>query len=242
MGAHGEDFMTLHPPKVDGLRAHPLWAKCAPATIDLLLHSSSRQLFAPREIVVEDGTSAQSLHVVLSGAVELFSRYRRLQTEFAVVEPPHSFVIAAVLTNRLHLTSARVFEPSELLMIPAVAVRKAFETDEIFARNAAIEMAHSYRALTRELKSQTLLTSIERVAKWLVERDTATGNRHVVRVPYDKRGLAARLGMVPEVFSRSLGALAKKQIRVRGAVIEICDPEALGRLASPQPPLYAGEE
>lgn len=234
-----EDLIAPAPSKGEGLAHHPLWSMCRSATIDLLLESSVRRSFSPREAVFEEGAGADWLHVVLSGAVELFSRYRRLETEFGVIEPPRSFVMAAVVTDRLHLTSARAFEPSELLLIPAAAVRQAFETDEVFARNAALEIAHSYRAITRELKSQTLLTSVERLAKWLVERDSATGNRHVVRVPYEKRGLAARLGMVPEVFSRSLAALAKKEIGVRGAVIEIRDPEALGRLAAPQPPLFS---
>ena len=235
--------MRLHgvendvPPWVvsDEMRRHPLWAKCRTKTIDLLLQNSLRRKFSPREIIVEEGTAAQCLHVVLSGAVELFARHRRQETEFAVIEPPHSFVVAAVLTNRPHLTSARIFESSALLMIPAVAVRKAFAEDEVFARNAAIEMAHGYRTITRELKCQTLLTSTERIAKWLIERDAATGGLRVVRVPYDKRGLAARLGMAPEVFSRSLATLAKNEIRVRGAVIEIRDLDSLGRLAAAQP-------
>ncbi len=155
-------------------------------TIDFIVQNSIRRRFASREIVVEEGTTAQCLHIVLSGSVELFSRYRRQETEFAVIEPPHSFVIAAVLTNSSLLTSARVFEPSEILMIPAMAVRKAFDFDEVFARNAAIELAHSYRAITRELKCQTLLTSVERIAKWLIERDAATGGRRVVHVPIRK--------------------------------------------------------
>lgn len=241
MPAQCEDVLPPDPSIAGDLRNHPLWADCRAETIDLLLNHSVRRDYLPRQIVVGEGTSAQSLHIVLSGAIELFSRYRRHETEFAVIEPPHCFIIAAVLTNKPHLTSARVFEPSELLLIPALAVRKAFDTDEAFARIAAMEMAHSYRAVTRELKSQTLLSSVERLAQWLVERDAATGGRHVVRVPYDKRGLAARLGMVPEVFSRGLATLAKNQIRVRGAVIEICDPEALKSLAA-QLPLLCGPE
>lgn len=214
------------------LTRHPLWENGRARTKELLLRHSMRRKFAPHEIIVEEGTSAQCLHVVLSGAVELFSRYRRQETEFAVIEPPHSFVFAAVLTNKPQLTSARVFEACELLMIPAHAVRRAFDEDDVFARIAAIEMAHCYRAITRELKAQTLLTSVERIAKWIVERDTATGGRGVVRVPYDKRGLAARLGMAPEVLSRSLATLARDRIRVRGAIIEIRNLESLRLLAA----------
>jgi CRP/FNR family transcriptional regulator, transcriptional activator FtrB len=219
----------------DDLRRLPLWGGCRGKTIDSLLQNSIRRKFSPREIVVDEGTTAQCLHIVLSGSIELFSRYRRQEAEFVVIEPPHTFVLAAVLTNGPLLTSARVFEQAELLMIPAMAVRKAFSLDEVFARNAATELAYSYRAVMREMKCQTLLTSIERIAKWLIERDAAAGGRRVVRVPIEKRGLAARLGMAPEVFSRGLATLARNEIRVRGADIEIRDPESLRRLAAPQP-------
>lgn len=242
MPAHCDDHLAPATETADRLRGHPLWAKCRSDTIDLLLRRSERRAFSPREALIEEGAEPRWLHVVLSGAVELYSRYRRQETEFVVIEPPHSFIMAAVLMDRPQLTSARVFERLELLLVPALAVRRAFETDETFARTAALEMAHCYRAVTREVKSQTLLTSVERLAKWLVERDAATGGRHVVRAPFDKRGLAARLGMVPEVFSRSLATLAKNHIRVRGGAIEICDPEALARLAASHPPLFYAED
>lgn len=235
MSLRGEEHHAAPGAVPDDLRRHRLWAACRAKTINSLLQNSIRRKFAPREIIVEEGTTAQCLHIVLSGSVELFSRYRRQETEFAVIEPPHSFVIAAVLTNCPLMTSARVFEPSELLMIPAMAVRRAFDLDEVFARNAAIELAHSYRAVTRELKCQTLLTSVERIAKWLIERDAATGGRRVIHVPMEKRGLAARLGMAPEVFSRGLATLARNEIGVRGPDIEIRDLESLRRLAAPQP-------
>ena len=93
----------------------------------------------------------------------------------------------------------------------------------------ANELAHSYRAVTREVKSQTLLTAIERLANWLLERDAETGNRHSFTLPFEKKALAARLGMVPEVLSRALTILGKHDVRVRGAVVEICDPPALYR-------------
>jgi CRP/FNR family transcriptional regulator, transcriptional activator FtrB len=234
MNLRGEEHEMMIRAVRDDLRRHPLWAKCQAKTIDSLVQNSIQRKFSPREIVDEEGTTAQCLHIVLSGAIELFSRYRRHEMEFAVIEPPHSFEIAAVLTNRPHLTAARVFEPSELLMVPALAVRKAFDSDEVFARNAAIELAHGSRAITRELKRQTLLTSIEQIAKWLIERDAATGGRCVVHVPIEKRGLAARLGMTPEVFSRGLATLAKTEIRVRGPDIEIRYLESLRRLAAPE--------
>ena len=221
--------------KADDMAAQPLWAGCRQSTIDLLLRRSVRRKFSSRSVIVDEGAPADFLHVVLSGSIELFARYRRQETEFSLVEAPHAFIVAAVIANRAYLTSARVLQPAEILMIHAESVRGAFNHDAEFARRVAVELAHSYRAVAQELKSQTLLTAVERLANWLLERDAETGGRHLFAIPFDKRTLAARLGMVPEVLSRTLATLGKYGVDVRGAAIEIRDPLALGRLARPEP-------
>jgi CRP/FNR family transcriptional regulator, transcriptional activator FtrB len=228
--------------EADDLTNHPLWANCRHSTIEWLLQQSVRRNFSPRAVIALEKTPADFLHVVIKGSVELFARYRNQETEFALIEAPHAFIVAAVILNRSNLTSARALQPSDILMIPAGVVREAFDRDEIFARRMANELAHSYRAVTRELKSQTLLTAIERLANWLLDRDAETGGHHRFAIPFDKKALAARLGMVPEVLSRAFASLGKYDVRVRGATVEIRDPPALYRLARPKPHFYDPKE
>lgn len=237
------EYSRLTPlPEAGELSNHPLWDGCRQSTIDLMLQRSVRQKFSSRAIIALEGTPADFLHVVIGGSVELFSRYRKQETEFAVIEPPHAFVVAAVITNRFHLTSARVLQPSEILMIPADRVREAFDQDELFSRKMAIELAHSYRVVTSELRRQTLLSAVERLANWMLDRDEETGGSHHFAIPFDKRTLAARLGMVPEVLSRGLATLGKYDVHVRRETVEIRDPAALDRLAKPEPPFYDPKE
>ena len=220
------------------LSNHPLWAGCRESTVEQLLRQAVRKSFPSREVIALERTPADYLHVVISGSVELFARYRNQETEFALIGPPHAFIVAAVILNRFHLTSARALQSCDILMVPAERVRDAFNRDEIFARRMATELAHSYRTVTRELKSQTLLSAIERLANWLLERDAETGGQHQFAIPFDKRSLAARLGMVPEVLSRALAALGKYDVHVRGATVEIRNPAALDRLARPEPEFF----
>jgi CRP/FNR family transcriptional activator FtrB len=242
LALQSECARLTHAREADELSKHPLWAGCRQSTIELMLQRSIRQKFSSRAIIALEGTPADFLHVVIGGSVELFSRYRKQETEFAVIEPPHAFIVAAVITNRFHLTSARVLQPSEILMIPADCVREAFDRDEMFSRKIAIELAHSYRVVTSELKRQTLLSAVERLANWLLDRDEETGGRHQFAIPFDKRTLATRLGMVPEVLSRGLATLGKYDVHVRRAYVEIRDPAALDRLAKPKPPFYDPKE
>ena len=50
---------------------------------------------------------------------------------------------------------------------------------------------------------------------------------------FEKKVLASRLGMAPEVLSRSFAALVPYKVRVSGPTVEIGDLEALATLAKP---------
>ena len=87
----------------------------------------------------------------------------------------------------------------------------------------------------QELKNQKLRPGLKRLANWLVRRDIETGGGGRFAVPFDKKVLAAKLGMAPEVLSRSFATLAKYDVIVQGRDVEIRDMESLLRLAKPSP-------
>jgi CRP/FNR family transcriptional activator FtrB len=153
----------------------------------------------------------------------------------SVVGPGHSFIIAAVFLDRPYLKSARVIEPSKLLLVPADPLRKMARVDAQLACNIAHEMALAYRDMVRELKNQKLRSGIERLANWLIRRDLETGSKQSFKLPYDKKILAARLGMAPEVLSRTFAALEKHDVEVAGRDVRIHDREALLLVACPSP-------
>ncbi len=97
----------------------------------------------------------------------------------------------------------------------------------------ALELATAYRAVVKELKNQKLRSSLERLGNWLLVQDAATGSSGRVDLPFDKKVLASRLGMAPEVLSRSFAALQPYGVCVNGATITIGDRVALNKLAHP---------
>jgi CRP/FNR family transcriptional regulator, transcriptional activator FtrB len=117
--------------------------------------------------------------------------------------------------------------------MPADAVREAFRQDAAFARSLAMELAAAYRSVVKELKNQKLRSSLERLANWLLAQDAAGGGQGRVELLFDKKVLASRLGMVPEVLSRSFAALQPYRVRVTGGLIVLEDREALAKLARP---------
>lgn len=169
--------------------------------------------------------------MVVDGQVEIFARYRDRETTVAVIGAGHSFIVAAVVLDRVYLKSARSLVPSRVLLIPAEAVRAAFAEDAAFARALALELAEAYRRLAKELKNQKLRTGLERLAAWLLLRNAETGGAGSFQLPFDKRILASRLGMAPEVLSRSLATLRAYGVTVEGPLVRLDDLPSLERLA-----------
>ncbi len=212
-----------------------IFSGCRSETVALLLEGAFLQKFPERIDLAKEGDRPDFLHVVVSGAIELYARYRDRETTIEVIGPPNSFIAAAVVLDRPHLKSARVIEAARILMLPAASVRRALPEDAAFAARIAVELATAYRAVTRDLKNQKLRTGLERLANWLARRDRETGATHRIIIPFDKKVLAAQLGMAPENLSRNFATLARFGVRVKGPRVEIGDPAALEQLAKPDP-------
>ena len=87
--------------------------------------------------------------------------------------------------------------------------------------------------MVKELKNQKRRSSLERLAAWLVRSAAENGGALRFDLPFDKKVLASRLGMAPEVLSRTFATLKAYGLQVDGPHIVISDMESLTRLAAP---------
>ena len=215
------------------VRSLPLFDGVASSRVDHMLRMSFLQRFPAHVNLIREQEPADFLHVVVDGHVEVFSTYKDRETTVSVLGPGHSFIVAAVVLDRIYLKSVRALSPSRILMIPADVVRQYFSEDAAFARALAIELAFAYRSVVKELKNQKLRSSLERLANWLLAHDREAGATGKFKLPFDKKVLAARLGIAPEVLSRSFASLSAYHVVVNGSSIELNDIDALLRLAQP---------
>jgi len=227
------------------VRALDLFAPMSAESFDVLTQAAFLQWFPPQVVLIEEGGSADFLHVVLDGMVEMVAHGNDRETTIAVLEPVSTFILAAVLRDAAYLMSARTLERSRILMIPAQSVRGAMEDDPDFARAIVRELAGAFRGAVKTLKSQKLRTGVERLANWLLvehARQAAAGQTGAgaapsvgVRLGYDKRTLAALLGMTPENLSRAFGTLRGYGVEVTGRDVALTRLGELRRLAKPDP-------
>lgn len=219
--------------EIEEMRRLPLFSGVEAGHVTAMLRASFLQRFPSQVELIREGEPADFLHVVVEGQVEVFSAYRDRETTVAVLGAGHSFIVAAVVLDRVYLKSVRSLTSARILLVPADAVRNYFTIDATFARSLAIELAHAYRGVVKELKNQKLRTSLERLANWLLLRDAESGGTGRFALPFDKKVLASRLGMAPEVLSRSFASLQPYHVKVTGPSIAINDLDALRQLARP---------
>lgn len=213
----------------------PLFAGLEKRVLDGLLSGAFLQRFPAHVELIREGEPPDFLHVVVEGQVEVYSHYRERETTVAVIGPFHSFILAAVILDRPYLKSARALSASRILMLPSEAVRQAFDASPLFARALARELAMAYRGVVQELKNQKLRSSLERLANWLIRHDIEAGESGRFDLPFDKKVLAARLGMAPEVLSRAFATLKAYHVAIDGRSVTINDRAALLKLARPTP-------
>ena len=225
----------MRPADVDEMRGLTLFSGVKESHLNPVLQSSFLQRFPGHVELVREGEPADFLHVVIDGQVEIFSAYRDRETTISVIGPGASFIVAAVLLDRIYLKSARTLVASRILMIPAESVRHLFSDDAAFARAITAELALAYRNVVKELKNQKLRSGLERLACWLLNRHSETGSAGRFEMPFDKKILASRLGMAPEVLSRSFSSLGAYGVSVNGPSITLNDLAALEILAKPNP-------
>lgn len=200
-----------------------------------LINAAYLQRFPPHVQLITEGETADFLYVVVEGSIELFGTANRRETTIDIVQPVATFILAAVLTDRVYLMSGRTLGPSRVLMIPAEDIRSMMDRDIAFARAIVRELAIRDRSMIRTLKNQKLRTGIERLANYiLVQHDIQDGNGKLT-LPIDKRIVASLLGMTPENLSRAFGTLAPYGVEVDGPNIRLTKIDDLRTLAKPHP-------
>lgn len=211
-----------------------LFADMDQVNFESLMRGSYVQNFPPRIDLITEGDSPDFLHVVVSGAVDLFSSWNGRETSMATVRPVSTFILAATIKDAPYLMSARTLEKSRIILLPSEDVRQVFEKDGAFARAIVTELSQCYRAVVKNTKNLKLRTSLERLANYLLRQMGRTGSS-AFDLLMEKRRLASFLGMTPENLSRAFKGLEPYGVRVDGNHIKITDTEELMRFAKPSP-------
>ena len=217
------------------IRSLDLFAEMEDPHFSALMRGSYVQNFPPRVELISEGEQSDFMHVILTGAVELFSSWNGRETSLATVRPVSTFILAATIRDAPYLMSARTLEKSRIALIPSEDVRAVFAEDTIFARAIVRELAQCYRSVVKGTKDLKLRTSLERLANYLLRLQDNDGHAGEFDLNIEKRRLASYLGMTPENLSRAFKNLRAYGVDVNGSRVTINDRDDLERFAKPNP-------
>ena len=177
------------------IRGIPLFSKLSDDHFDFLFKMAYLQHFPPHVQLMTEGDSADFLHVVIEGTVELFASSTDREITMFVLRPFSPYNLSAVLEGAVYLMSVRTLDQARILMIPATNISELMDIDPSFAHAMVTELATRYRTGIRAFKELRLRSGIERLASYLLRANEQASKHGQVELTEDKRTLAALLGM-----------------------------------------------
>ena len=184
------------------------------------------------ERIFEEGAPAEGLFVVMEGRVRLVRVARGGREQALHSEGPGATLgEVPLLDGGGYVATAIAAEPSRLLYLPRAAVVEACRRHPDVALGIIRVLAGRVRSFAGLVEQLSLRDLTARTAALLLEESRgAGGSTFVLGATRDE--LAARLGTVRELVSRSLARLQKTGlIRVAGRRVTILDVPGLTDLA-----------
>ena len=191
------------------IKSLPLFKDVSDTHFEELVSSAFLQRFPQGIVLIQEGDLPDFLHIVVEGSVELFAQHNGHETALDIMQPVTTFILAAVIRDEVYLKSARTLTPTQILMIPAQAVRDVFDRDAAFARAIVNELAVRYRCVVRSLKNEKLRTSAERLANWILQEEAHQGNQAADRAQHRQADPRLTLGNDTGKFVAQSGAAPK---------------------------------
>jgi CRP/FNR family transcriptional regulator len=181
--------------------------------------------------IFAEGAPATGLWVILSGRVKLVRTSRRGREQVLHVESSGATLAEVpVFDGGGYVASAVAAEDARLLFVPRAAVIELCLRRPQVALGIIEVLSRRVRAFASLIEDLALRDVTGRVAGFLVSQARRGGGDVVLRGTRDE--IAAQLGTVRELVSRSLSRLASRGlIEVRGRRVHVRDPRRLSELA-----------
>lgn len=219
-GVSTEDFAAL--------QHVPLFAGLPQAELRTMLVNCSVRSCSEHTTLFAQGEEADCFYIVLDGWVKLYRLCEDGQeVVISIISRGESFAEAAIFDNNIYPVSAMTVTDSRLLVVNADSLIKKLRENIDLAFNMLGSLSRRMRMTITTLHQLSAMSSTERVADFLLELCNGAKGEVVLNLPIDKSLIAARLGMQPETFSRSLAKLKSHGVTTAGGEITIDDVAAL---------------
>ena len=175
---------------------------------DRLLGQTRHRSVLRDGVIFRAGSPARAVWHLLSGSIGLF-RYGRGGEAVAIhqAQAGEYFAEASLHSERYHCTAVAL-RPSEVVELPAPAMRDLLASDPDFSREWIETLSRQLRQARLRVERLSLRSAQERVRHLLLTE--GTGPRHRYVLPTTLKDLAATLGLTHEALYRSLAEMERQ--------------------------------
>jgi len=221
--------MTAFSPKdMDIIRRAPLFAAVRDDVLRDLLKDARVGTYRRGQILFLRGDPAEWFYLLLDGWVKIFlDTPGGEQTVIEIMRAGETIAEAAIFLGMAFPASAEIADDARLVEIPAASFLAKLREDGDLALTMLAALSKRLHYLIQHIEKVQTFSTPQRLAEFLLGLTEATAGAAVVRLPYDKSLVAARLGMKPESLSRALAKLRRVGVVTRGGEVRIAD---VGRL------------
>lgn len=220
---------------LQALRSTPLLRDLTDPVLHRLA-AISKIVNAPEDTeICSQGEAADTLLIVLDGQLAGFSTAANGTTAVVeVIRSGETLGLATLLARLPRLLGVRTVTPSRLISTDAHGLLALVEQEPSLVTALLRAEANEFRALVRQVCDLKLRTTAQRLGCYLLSLTTEQqANATALRLPFDKRLLAARLGCRQENLSRAFAALRGFGVETHGARVILHDIASLKAYAEP---------
>jgi CRP/FNR family transcriptional regulator, transcriptional activator FtrB len=220
---------------VEALRSTPLLRDLSAEVMDRLAAISKIVAVPSDTQVCGQGDSADQLVIVVDGQLAGSTSSANGSTAVVdVIRSGETLGLANVLARLPRLISVRSVTACRLLEIDAVGLLDLIEQEPTLVTALLRAEANEFRSLVRQVCDLKLRTTAQRLGCYLLSlADDGQANATALRLPFDKRLLAARLGCRQENLSRAFAALRGLGVETHGARVILHDITKLKAYSEP---------
>jgi CRP/FNR family transcriptional regulator, transcriptional activator FtrB len=228
----GSAVLDVHP---DLFRRSRVFGELDADSLSRLAGVSELVVAAEGTTLCSQGEPAERLFILLEGQVTLYNTAPDGTTAVVeVIQPGGHFVLATLLARLPLLLSARTTGTARLVATDGEGLRSLIQEEPVIATAVMRAEALDFSALVRQVCDLKMRTTAQRLGCYLLElSDARAENTATLRLPFDKRLLAARLGCRQENLSRAFAALRSFGVETHGARIILHDIARLRAYAVP---------
>lgn len=216
--------------EVPPLRDLALFASVDAQTLQRLARDAKVESFDDGEVVFRQGDKAASVGVVLHGHVKL-SRTASCgdETLINICMSGESLYEALTPDGELYRVGAEAIGDASVLKLSAVRFRYVLRESSSLAGAVIDEAARKLSALIGEIEALKGQNADQRLAQFILSLCPDGEESCGFRLPYDKRLIAARLGVKQETLSRAFAKLRDIGVRTETRDVFV---ENVSRLAA----------